>query len=162
MQAEVRLSVDVDADLETVWQRAVDWTGQREWIPLTRVDRIEGEPLAVGTRVVARTGIGPVGFDDTMTVIAVTAPATGSRSIEVLHTGRVVRGVGEMRVEAHDGGTRFWWWERVAVPGGPLAPAVWLVAEPAVRLLFGYALRRFARWVETDTDTHTGSRTQPR
>lgn len=157
MQAEVRLSVDVDADLETVWLRAVDWTAQREWIPLTRVDRVEGAPLAVGTRVVARTGIGPVGFDDPMTVTAVVVPATGPRSVEVLHTGRVVRGVGEMRVEAHDGGTRFRWWERVAVPGGPVAPAVWLVAGPAVRLLFGHALRRFARWVETDA----GSRTQP-
>jgi len=150
VQAEVRLSVDVAADPETVWDRAVDWTGQREWIPLTYVRHVEGAPLEVGTRVVARTGIGPVGFDDTMTVTSVVSPESGPRSVEVLHTGRVVRGVGEMRVEPHDGGTRFWWWERVDVPGGPVAPAVWLVAGPAVRLLFGHALRRFARWVETD------------
>ncbi len=158
MQAEVRLSVDVDADPDTVWERAVDWTGQREWIPLTQVRHVEGAPLAVGTRVVARTGIGPLGFDDTMTVTSVVSPESGPRSVEVLHTGRVVKGVGEMRVEAHGGGARFWWWERVDVPGGPLAPAVWLVAGPALRLLFGHALRRFAHWVETDT----GSRSPPR
>ncbi|MBA3575857.1 MAG: SRPBCC family protein, partial [Pseudonocardiales bacterium] len=47
----------------------------------------------------------------------------------------------------------FWWWERVDVPGGPAAPAVWLVAGPAVRVLFGHALRRFARWVEANAES---------
>ena len=152
MQAEVRLDVDVDADPEAVWAWAVDWERQREWIPLTRVRRLDGPVLGVGTRVLARTGIGPLGFDDLFTVTAVATPARGPRSYEVVHTGRVVKGVGAFRVEPRGDRARFVWWERVDVPGGPLAPLLWALGGPATRLAFGVALRRFARAVEAEPD----------
>ncbi|CAN5900315.1 hypothetical protein BH20ACT6_BH20ACT6_01560 [soil metagenome] len=152
MQAEVRLATDVEASPEAVWRWAVDWTRQRRWMPLTDVRLVGGPELGIGTRVVARTGIGPVGFHDHMTVTAVDAP----RTYEVLHTGRVVKGVGVFEVQprrtAAGERARFTWWERVEVPGGPFARVLWLAGAPLTRLAFGWALRRFARAVESDPD----------
>ncbi|MBA2738895.1 MAG: SRPBCC family protein [Nocardioidaceae bacterium] len=152
MQAEVRVGIDVDAPPEAVWRWAVDWTRQRRWMPLTDVRLVSGPPLAVGTRVVARTGVGPLGFDDPMTVTAVDAP----RTYEVLHTGRRVEGVGVFAVQPRQTSAgeraRFEWWERVVVPGGPFARVLWLAGEPLTRLAFGWALRRFARAVEADPE----------
>lgn len=163
MQAEVRVAVDIDADADAVWRRAVDWARQREWIPMTRVRHVAGPELGVGTRVVARTGVGGLGFDDPMTVTALDPP----RSIELLHTGRVLKGVGAFRVEAAGGsgaGSRFVWWERVEVPGGPLAPLLWRVGGPATRLGYRRALRRFAGCVEGDSgaESETGAGTDDR
>lgn len=147
----MRVAVDVDADPATVWSWAVDWTRQRAWMPLTSVRHVGGPEHGVGTRVVARTGVGRLGFDDPMTVTAIDPP----HRYEMLHTGRVVKGLGEFRVEPGRTGrvgtaTRFVWWERIEVPGGPLAPVLWLVGGPVTRLGFGWALRRFARAVEAD------------
>jgi len=153
VRAEMRLHVDVDASPVTVWRWAVDWDRQDRWIPSTRVRRLDGPVLGVGTRVLARTGVGPLGFDDVFTVTAVATPPDGSlgpRSYEVVHTGRVVKGVGAFRVEPRGAGARFVWWERVEVPGGPLAPLLWAMGGPVTRLAFGWALRRFARVVEAD------------
>ena len=151
VQGEVRLAVDVDASPQAVWRWAVDWRRQRLWMPLTDVRHVDGPELGVGTRVVARTGVGPLGFDDRMTVTAVDQP----RTYEVLHTGSLVQGVGVFAVEprptAAGERARFVWWERVEVPGGPLARVLWLVGEPLTRLAFGWALRRFARAVEADS-----------
>lgn len=153
MRAEVRLHVDVAAHPDAVWGWVGDWDRQRMWMPLTRVRHRDGPALAVGTRVVARTGLGPVAFDDLMTVTSVEDEPGGARWYEVLHTGRVVRGVGLFRVEPRPAGTaRFVWWERVEVPGGALAPALWAVGGPATRLAFGWALRRFARAVANNPD----------
>ncbi len=156
MQAEVRLHVDIAADPVEVWRWLVDWPLQGEWIPLTRVRRVGGPPLGVGTQIVGRTAVGPLGFDDPMTVTAVELPERGSGRYEVVHTGSVVRGVGEFRVEPRPGGTRFCWWERVEVPGGPLGRALWLVGGPTTRLLFGWALRRLARAVEAGPGDPSG------
>jgi hypothetical protein len=150
--------VDVAAEPDAVWHWAADWTRQREWIPLTRVHHVDGPDLGIGTRLLARTGIGRLGFDDPMTVTAVSALPAGARAYEVVHTGRVVKGVGEFRVEPRGAGARFSWSERVVVPGGPLAPALWLVGGPSIRLLFGWALRRFATAVEAEAAAPGGVR----
>jgi hypothetical protein len=148
VQAEVRVGVDVRAAPAEVWRWAVDWERQGDWLPLTRVRHVGGPALAVGTRILARTGVGPVGFDDPMTLTALDAPETGPRSYEIVHTGRLVRGVGAFIVEPVGSYARFVWWERIEVPGGPVAPALWVVGGPLTRLTFGWALRRFARAVE--------------
>ncbi len=148
MRAEVRLQTTVDAPPELLWQLVTDWERQGEWLPCTRVRHVDGPDLAVGTRLLARTAVGRVGFDDPMTVTAVDVP----QSYEVVHTGRVVKGVGAFVVEPDGGGSRFTWWERVDVPGGPLAPVVWWVGGPLTRLLFGWALRRLRRLAEAETE----------
>lgn len=144
MRAELTVSVRIDAPPAAVWDVVTHWEGQGEWIPMTRVWRTGGRPGAVGEKLTARTGIGPLAFDDTITVLQLDPPTY----CEVAHTGRVVRGLGEFRCEPDGAGTQFTWWELVAVPGGPIAPALWAAARHPLQLAFGVALRRLKRHVE--------------
>lgn len=144
MRAEHTSTVVIAAPRRQVWDRVIDWERQGEWIPLTRVKRTGGSPGAVGETLTARTGIGPLGFDDTMTVLAVEEPLR----CRVAHTGRVVHGWGEFRLVELPEGTRLEWQEGVDVPGGRLAPLLWRVVSPVVRLSFALALRRLARQIE--------------
>ena len=144
MRIEHSSDVRIAAPREQVWQLVTDWERQGEWIPLTRVWRTGGTPGAVGETLTARTGVGPLAFDDTMTVLEVEAPA---RCL-VEHTGRVVRGLGEFRLSESAGCTHLVWVEQVDVPGGRFAPLLWRVASPLVRVAFGFTLRRLARRAE--------------
>lgn len=146
VQAELVVRARIDAHPDQVWRLLVDWERQCEWIPLTRTRLVDGPVLAVGTRIAAHTGLGRVGFVDRMTLTAVDAP----RRYEVLHTGRVVQGVGAFVVEPDGSGTRSSWWERADVPGGPLAPALWWVGGPLTRLVFRAALRRLRLLAESE------------
>jgi hypothetical protein len=61
----------------------------------------------------------------------------------VLHTGGVVRGEGEFAVEATDAWScRFVWWERLALPLGPLGALGWLLLGWAARRGIDHAVRR--------------------
>lgn len=144
MQADVSVSRFLRAAPETAFAAVLDWTGQGRWIPLTATRVVDPTP-AVGQRVVARTGLGPLAFDDPMTVTLWDPP----RRCEVLHTGRVVRGTGAFIVESAPGGSRFIWEERVVVPGGPLAPLIWPLGRLVTRASLAWAQRRLARLVES-------------
>lgn len=146
MQAEFAVSVDIAAQPMTVWATVTAWEEQGSWMPATSVKRLPGPVGAVGERFVARTGVGPLAFDDPITVTAWDSP----RRCEILHTGRIVRGVGAFYVEPVGAGSRFTWWERLEVPGGPLAPGLWRLGEPLTRAGFGWALRRLKRQIEAD------------
>jgi carbon monoxide dehydrogenase subunit G len=136
--------VRVRATPDRVWQAAMDWSRQGEWIPVTDVSGGTG----VGAEVVARTGVGPVGFTDTMVITEWDPP----RRCVVRHTGRVVRGGGIFEVVPRGEVSEFRWTELVELPvPGALQPAAmllgrWTVA-PLTRLALSYALRRFARLV---------------
>ena len=107
-----------------VWQVALDWSRQHEWIWATRVRGA----AAAGAAVVARTGLGPAGFTDTMEITEWDPP----RRAVVRHTGKVIRGTGVFEVvpvsgeagngagNGHRNGTEFRWTERMPVPA-PLA-----------------------------------------
>jgi carbon monoxide dehydrogenase subunit G len=144
MRAEHSSTVRIAASRQQVWDRLTAWESQDEWIPLTRVRRTGGTPGAVGEMLTARTGVGPLAFDDTMTVLEAEEPVR----CRVAHTGRVVRGVGEFRLTELPGATRLEWWEEVDVPGGRLAPLLWRAMSPVIRIGFALALRRLARRVE--------------
>jgi hypothetical protein len=122
----------------------MDWSRQGEWIPVTDVSGGTG----VGAEVVARTGVGPVGFTDTMLITEWDPP----RRCVVRHTGRVVRGGGIFEVVPRGEVTEFRWTELVELPvPGALQPAAMLLGRwtvvPLTRLALSYALRRFARLV---------------
>lgn len=144
MRVEHRSGVQIAAGRPQVWDLVTDWERQGEWIPLTRVWRTGGSPGAVGETLTARTGIGRLAFDDTITVLELEEPLR----CRVEHTGRVVRGVGEFQLIDLSGSTRLVWIEEVDVPGGRLAPLLWHVLSPVVRISFALALRRLARLVE--------------
>jgi carbon monoxide dehydrogenase subunit G len=135
---QVAAQVTVDADPERVWQAAVDWPRQREWIWGTRVHGGHG----TGAEVVGWTGIGPVGFTDPMVITDWDPP----RRCVVTHTGRVVRGTGVFEVSPRGPRTEFRWTEHVQLP---LPPAVGQLAGrvicPLARWGLRSSLRRFAR-----------------
>ena len=146
---EVSAWTRVRATPERVWQVAMDWSRQGEWIPATRVRGGTG----VGAQVVARTAVGPVGFTDTMIVTEWDPP----RRCVVRHTGKVVRGSGIFEVIPHGELTEFRWTEVVELPlpavlrrGTALQAAQFLgrwIVGPLTRRSLQYALTRFARLV---------------
>jgi len=144
MQADVSVSRYVRASPEATFATVMDWARQGRWIPLTATRVLDSTP-AVGQRVVARTGVGPLAFDDPMTVTLWDPP----RRCEVIHNGRVVRGTGAFIVDSAPGGSTFVWEERVIVPGGPLAPLIWPLGRLVTRASLGWAQRRLARLVES-------------
>ena len=140
MRARVRREVEVAAPAGTVWDHVTDWPTQGEWIPLTRVERVDRAD-AVGGRLRAWSGLGKLGFWDTMTITSWQRTDDGGGVCEVLHTGRVVRGEGEFRVEAAGPGrSRFVWSETLTVPGGRLGAAGWRAARPVADRLVDRAL----------------------
>jgi carbon monoxide dehydrogenase subunit G len=141
---EVSAQVRVRATPERVWQVAMNWSRQGEWIPATDVSGGTG----IGAQVVARTALGRVGFTDTMVITEWDPP----RRCVVRHTGRVVRGSGIFEVLRRGELSEFRWTELVELPVPAAAQPVamllgrWTVV-PATRLALDYALRRFARLV---------------
>jgi uncharacterized protein YndB with AHSA1/START domain len=147
MSSLVRAEIDIDAPAAAVWAYVTDWPRQAEWIPLTRVEAVD-DARSVGGRLRAWTGVGPVGFWDTMTISVWEEPAWqeptseesshGSARCEVVHTGAVLRGDGGFVVTARGGeACTFTWWERLSLPGGR-----------AMRTLADWSLRRLAARME--------------
>jgi carbon monoxide dehydrogenase subunit G len=137
----VHASADVPVPAERVWELLVDWPRHAEWVPFTRAEGGAAE----GEGVEAWTGIGPVGFLDTM-VISTWRPPT---RVTVRHTGRLVRGQGRFDLMDVPGGTcRVTWSELIDLPLGPLGRAGWVVAGPLTRLMLHTSLRRLAKLFE--------------
>lgn len=143
--AELALSVDVDAPPQVVFDALTDWSNQSEWMAGTDVRVTAGDGRSTGSRIVGRTGIGPLGFDDPMEITAWDPP----RRVQVHHLGRVVRGDGVFEVEAlPDGRSRFHWVEWIDVPLGTLGLVGFTVARPLIARGILPSLRSFARWAE--------------
>jgi hypothetical protein len=130
-----------------VWQVALDWSRQHEWIWATRVSG----GAAAGAAVVARTGLGPAGFTDTMEITEWDPP----RRCTVRHTGKVIRGIGIFEVVPVSGGAgngagngaEFRWTERMPVPAPLAGPLGGRLITPIGRWFLQTSLRRLARLV---------------
>ncbi|MFC5910594.1 SRPBCC family protein [Streptacidiphilus monticola] len=101
-----------------------------------------GTGHAVGDVVLARTSLGPLGFDDPMEIVALTPPSPGRDGLCRLEKrGRTVRGWAELRVADTPGaapGSTATWVEDLHVRGIPTALDPVLAA--ASRLVFGRVL----------------------
>lgn len=153
MRALVRSEVRVEAPADVVWDYVTDWPRQGEWIPLTRVEVVPSPESRwaheVGGRIRAWTGLGPVGFWDTMTITSWERGPDGAARCEVLHTGRVVRGDAEFAVLPRGAdASLFTWQEQLDVPGGPLGALLWRIGGWSMRLGVDAAVRRLARRVQ--------------
>jgi hypothetical protein len=142
---EVSSHVLVSAEPERVWQAAMDWSRQQDWMWGTRVRGGTG----VGAQVVARTGLGPLGFADTMVITEWDPP---NRCV-VRHTGKIIRGLGIFEVARRGQLCEFRWTEQLQLPlssAGPLGRGVvvplgrW-IAVPLAQRALDASLRRFAR-----------------
>lgn len=151
MRALLRLTVDVDATAAQLWAFVTDWPRQGDWVPFTRVERVDpGDPAKrVGGRIRAWTGVGPIGFWDTMTITSWQDHEDGGGRCEVLHTGSVVKGEGEFGVVSTGPGTsRFLWAEMAVLPFGRLGALGWRVAGPVVERFIGRGLQTMKAQVE--------------
>src|SRR3954467_2212835 len=90
---EIRLDSPLGAP--EAWRRILDLHAQTAIIPLTTVtgSAMTADELRPGSRVVGRTGLGPLGFDDVMVVDSITAPTEERPGQARIHKeGKVVRG----------------------------------------------------------------------
>lgn len=145
MKGALTVARAVAAPAEASWTALSDWDSQGEWMMGTRVRATAQGGQGVGGEIEAWTGVGPIGFLDTM-VITEWAPP---KRCLVRHTGRVVRGTGAFEVEdAGNGRSRILWSEQLDLPLGYVGYAGWLLARPAVRWGVVRSLRALGRSIE--------------
>ena len=126
--------------------RLLDWDAHSSAIPFTRLRHV-GQP-ALGQRFVARTGIGPLGFDDPMRVELLRPPAGDGPDdlpgvVEVTKTGNVIAGRVRWTVAGAGEGSSVEWRQDLQVPWLPrmLDPVVGLVGRLAYRTGLARLLR---------------------
>ena len=143
MTFELREQVSVPAVPARVWDALTAWDRQSEWMVGTRTYATDLAGRAPGGGVSAFTGVGPIGFTDTM-VITEWSPPTVCR---VRHTGRVVRGTGAFEVGPdRSDGSVVTWTESIVLPFGRLGEAAWTLIRPITSWAMRRSLRRFASW----------------
>ena len=92
----------------------------------TRVEIRKGDGESVGSVIAGWSGIGPVGFWDTMEITRWEPPYR----VDVLHTGKLVKGTGTMEVVSLPGNTsRFIWSEDFELPLGVLGAVGWPIGK---------------------------------
>lgn len=122
------------------WRRLTEWPRHARVVPLTRVSVVTPPPTSEGTVFVARSGIGPVAFDDPMEVVTWRPPRGGDAGrCRLVKHGTFVTGWAEIEVRrAAGGGSLVLWREDLRVrwlPGFCDRPLAW-----AGRWTFGRAV----------------------
>jgi uncharacterized protein YndB with AHSA1/START domain len=162
---------EVRAPAEEVWDLLVDWPRHAAWVPLTTMTVDEAGSHTVGSRLVGRTAIGPVGFDDVMRVVAWRPPAgRATGRVEVVHEGRVLGGSAQLEVRPVTAArcVATWSEDLQILPGAPrsvgklLAVAGAPATALAGRLVFGRVLRRAADQAEQAHAIAVAERAQAR
>jgi hypothetical protein len=110
------------------WARLTDWRRHGDFIPFTQVAVVETPDATAsspgtggGAVFVARTGIGPLHFDDPMEVTYWRPPGDDPGVCRLVKTGRVVQGWAVLTVTPMAGGCSVSWTEDAAVRyTGPL------------------------------------------
>ncbi|WP_405392477.1 SRPBCC family protein [Streptomyces sp. NBC_01102] len=98
------------------WRRVTDWERHGGTVPFTSVTVPTDPPTRTGTVFVARTGLGPFGFDDPMEVVRWTPPAGGRAGLcELEKRGPVVRGRASIDVRPTGAGSHVIWVEELRV-----------------------------------------------
>jgi hypothetical protein len=118
------------------WERVTDWGRHGDFVPFTKVRVVTVDDEH--EQMIARTGIGPIGFDDPMLVTYSVPPTETSPGIaRLVKTGRVVLGWAVVTVtpqsttENGRGGSVVRWREeaRLHGTGGPVAAAIASIAR---------------------------------
>ncbi|MFE3186277.1 SRPBCC family protein [Streptomyces violascens] len=126
------------------WRRLTDWERHGDSVPLTRIIVKTPPPTGVGTVFVARTGLGPVGFDDPMEIIRWQPPTVDTPgACRLEKRGRAITGWAEIEVGGSGPGSYVIWREELRVRGLPRALDG--MTERAGRMVFGRALKVLLR-----------------
>jgi hypothetical protein len=115
-------------------------------MPLTKVQVVGGGAgQGNGERIVARTGLGPLGVADCMTITEWDPP----RRLSVDHTGRMIKGTAWFEVQPLAANrTRVVWCEDLVPPFGPVGRVLAPFLSVGTRVVIGLALRRYARGLD--------------
>jgi len=142
MTVRVEASIELPIDPEMAFAAVVDLPSQEKWIIATRLYPIEGSVSIpqVGSRMAAFTGLGSIGFLDTMVVTEYDPPWRWVTQ----HEGDFVQGVGIFEIELTTGGCRFTWAEELDLPFGFVGRLGWPLVKPVARLGLMASLRRMA------------------
>ncbi|WP_323095235.1 SRPBCC family protein [Intrasporangium sp. YIM S08009] len=129
------------------WRRILNLRAHSEVIPLTTVTgaALDTSELTPGARFVARTGLGPIGFDDVMVIESYTPPTEHDPGVaHIRKEGRTVTGRITLRVAPTDDGCVVMWKQRIGVRRVPgfADVAVARVARSAYRRTLLELLRR--------------------
>ncbi|QOV34699.1 SRPBCC family protein [Streptomyces ferrugineus] len=143
--ANFLLQRTVPLPLPEAWRRLTEWSRHADVAPLTRVRVTTPGPTHEGTRFVARSGIGPLSFDDPMEVTVWRPPGDDAPGLCRLEKrGRVITGWAEIEVRPGPGGrARVLWREELRVRFVP--GAFDGVVERTARAVFGRAVNRLLR-----------------
>ena len=137
----IQLEVIVHAPAELVWNRLTDWPSQSEWMLGTKVS---GTGAGVDGEISAFTGIGPIGFLDTMIITRWKPPYR----CDVLHTGKVVKGTGSFIVEKiNKNMSKFIWIEYLNIPLGFIGRLGFKLVRPLFVIGVQKSLDKFAKYV---------------
>lgn len=121
------------------FDRLCDWDAHSASIPFTRLS-YEGSPRT-GQQFVARTQLGPIGFDDPM-VVDVLRPPAGDQPglVQITKHGRIISGTVSWTVAPTDTGSEVVWTQHLDIPWLPRAldPLVGAIGRRA----YGMGLRR--------------------
>ena len=152
--ARFTVAGDVAAPVERVWARIIDWPAHGRWVPLTTVRVTSARPDGVGAGFLARTGIGPLGFDDPMQVVEWVPPeAGGAGYVRVQKHGRLVLGWAGFEVApGPNGGSRVEWTEDVEVAPVRLTRPFDRLITIGGRIGFQRAIRAMAQEIEQEIE----------
>ena len=138
--APVEVRRTVATPLGAVWDTLTDFGAYGRWIPLTSM-RTDPGPARLGWAFGGFTGLGPVGFLDSMLVVKWEPPLDGEARFAVRKTGRVLRGWADVRLAATDaGGTDVVWREEIVPRPETLGRLVAPAADRVTARLFADAL----------------------
>jgi hypothetical protein len=135
-------AVCADSELSpaAAWDRLVDWPAHARSVPFTDIRVTTDGPNGVGTVFVARTHLGPLGFDDPMEIVSWQPPGDGRPGkARIEKRGTVMTGWAELTVEPRGSGSRATWREDITVARLPSFAAA--PTRVSSRLLFGRVLR---------------------
>lgn len=138
---ELSLFVDIKASQKEVFDKVVDWENQGDWMLGTKVSRTKNNGHGVGGEINAWTGLWKFGFNDPMVFTNWVEP----KVVDVLHTGKIVKGTGSMVVEKVDeNNSKFIWSESIILPLGIIGKIGWIFIKPFFKAGIKYSLNKFA------------------
>ena len=157
MSVRLEVETQIQAPVDRVWDKLVDWAGQSRWIPFTTVRITTPHDAGLGVRAAALSGFWlgrlPVGLLDRFVVTGWTPPSSDDgidrAELEVLHLGPYFTGVGVFALRGTGTGTEVSCVELFDLPGGRLLDPPGRLLLPVLRGGFRLSLRRFAAVCES-------------
>jgi carbon monoxide dehydrogenase subunit G len=132
------------ADPSRVWEALSDWDRQASWMPDVAWMRLLGPRRELGARLQVRTKVFGIPLATDLMEVTVWEPPA---RLAIAHRGVVV-GIGEWRLEAAEGGTRFTWVEELRMPPPLLGDlGLWLYS-PVLRWNLRRSIRNLRQIVE--------------